>query len=373
LQIVLVDRTTRRVAGAHGTCPQDDYRVAVHFARRDMADLSRSVGGLLFTLGAVVLFLRKVGHHEWGGFSRLLVVLVPAVSLYLLTLLGVRKRQLGDAARSSQTVLGVTSVLLWPVVFFQFLGWIGAGGDPLYAAAVFALTSLLAAFVTARARVAYGALLAGLSLLVAWLYLWQKILGHPSGDTTRWLLLAGAVLLLCASAWLARAKAIGAGELATTGGVAAVAAGMLGVIVGGFASSFGRLNRTLNEAPRPIGSSARIVPRGTPGHVRAHMLSHHAPAQSLTPHVSGLQHFGWDLYLLIVSLILVWIGSRARIRGLGYAGGAGLLAFIASVAAQITRLEAERQPTGDVVGWPLALLVIGLMGLAVSSVHRREG
>ena len=52
--------------------------------RRDVADLTRSVGGVLFAVGAVVLFLRKSGHHEWSSFALLLVVGVPAAALALL-------------------------------------------------------------------------------------------------------------------------------------------------------------------------------------------------------------------------------------------------------------------------------------------------
>jgi hypothetical protein len=78
------------------------------------------------------------------------------------------------------------------------------------------------------------------------------------------------------------------------------------------------------------------------------------------------------LYLLVVSLALVWIGSRVRARGLGYVGGVGLLAFLISVGAQITRLEFGHTPTTSIVGWPLALLIVGLAGLAAPMFYRRE-
>lgn len=109
-----------------------------------------------------------------------------------------------------------------------------------------------------------------------------------------------------------------------------------------------------------------------------HLLQPHHPVQPghlvepLPLHTSGLQHFGWDLYLLVVSLALVWVGSRARVRGMGYVGGIGLLAFLLSVGAQITRIESGRAPTAAIVGWPLALLVIGVAGLAAPMLYRRE-
>jgi hypothetical protein len=89
-------------------------------------------------------------------------------------------------------------------------------------------------------------------------------------------------------------------------------------------------------------------------------------------HTSGLQHFGWDLYLLVVSVALIFVAARWSVRGLGYVGGIGLLAFIVSVGAQITRLEAGRAPTASVAGWPLALILIGVAGLAAPALYRRQ-
>jgi hypothetical protein len=78
------------------------------------------------------------------------------------------------------------------------------------------------------------------------------------------------------------------------------------------------------------------------------------------------------VYLLVVSVALIWAAARWRTRGLGYVGGIGLLAFIISVAIQITRLEAGRTPTASVVGWPLALILIGVAGLAAPALYRRQ-
>jgi membrane-bound ClpP family serine protease len=94
------------------------------------------------------------------------------------------------------------------------------------------------------------------------------------------------------------------------------------------------------------------------------------PSPAHVAHTSGLQHFGWDLYLLVVSVAFIFMAARWHTRGLGYVGGIGLLAFIVSVAAQITRLEAGRAPTASVVGWPLALILIGVAGLAAPALYR---
>ncbi len=316
--------------------------------RRDVADLTRSVGGVLFAIGAVVLFARKSGHHEWSSFALLLVVAVPAAALYALALTAPRPPP-GAGARPWQALLMVTSILLGPIVLLQFLDWVGARtGHVLYVAAVFAVTGLIAAHAAWRTRVSYAALLAALALLVSWLLVWGKILDHPSADTYRWLLLAGGLVLMLAAAGLGRAGAIGAGEVATAGGIAAVAAGVLGVIVGSF---FGVVRGIVAVGERSGGQ---------------------IPSSPLTRSVSGLQHFGWDLYLLVVSVALVWIGSRARLRGPAYVGGVGLLAFVISAGAQITRIESGKAPTADLVGWPLALLIVGAAGLAAPALYRRR-
>jgi hypothetical protein len=349
----------------------------MRLSRRDTEDLLRSVGGLMFATGAVVVLVRKTGHHEWSDFARLLVVLVPAVVLYTLAL-GVFEPGGGDGARPWQSVLMVVAILLIPVALFEFLRWVGASTrHELYDAGVFAVTALLAGHAARRARVSYAALLAGLALLLVWLFVWAKILHHPSADTARWLTIAAGALLLAAAARLARAGAIGASELATAGGLAAVVAGVLGVIIGLFVGATRGITSAIGGASGSVSSSGPGISTIGPG-TRIQRISsspHHLSRISSSPfavHTSGLQHFGWDLYLLIVSLALVWIGSRVHARGLGYVGGFGLLAFVVSVSAQITRLESGRAATGGIVGWPLALLIIGVAGLAVPMVSRRE-
>ena len=379
----------------------------MRLSRHDATDLLRSIGGVLFAAGAVLVLVRESAHHEWGAFAQLLVVLVPAVLLYVLALGAFEDTSdtPPEKAQPWQSVLMVTAILLVPVALFELLRWVGASTHHvLYGAGVFALTALLAGYAARRARVSYAALLAGLSSLVAWLLVWEKIAGHPSANTYRWLLVAGAVLLLVVAVRRARAGAIGAGEVATAGGIAAVSAGVLGVIVGYVAA----LTRTISRAFEPgsiisrssvsassrlthhpiqsihiSSSSTQIVSKSHVTSIPLNPLSSNpriphnlriprSPHISTLPiHTSGLQHFGWDLYLLVVSLALVWIGSRARVRGLGYVGGAGLLAFLISVGGQVTRLEYGRAATSQIVGWPLALLILGLVGLAAPMLSRR--
>jgi hypothetical protein len=331
---------------------------------RNASDISRSVGGLLLAAGAVVLLIRKASHHEWSNIARLLLILVPAVLLYVLAL----NRNNDERSQPWQSLLAVASILLWPIALFQVLETVGANtSNSLLEATVFALTALIAINALQRARVRYAALLAGLALLLTWLFTWNEAL-HPSANTTRWLLVAAALVLIGASIALDRRTAIGAGEIATAGGVAAVAAGLLGVVVGAFVG----VTRTFLNLPgfsEESSSFSAVSSRsGTHSAGEAHSLT----GLIHIAHTSGLQHFGWDLYLLVVSATLTWAAARWRIRGLGYVGGLGLIGFIVSVSLQITRIQAGKLPTSSLLNWPLVLIVLGALGLAAPLLSRSE-
>jgi hypothetical protein len=320
----------------------------------------------------------------------------------------------------SRSLLTLTAILLGPAVLLEFLHTVGANTNhPLYGVAVFTVVGLFAIHAARRTRVSYAMLLAGLSLLLAWLFAWEKILDHPSANTYRWLLIAAAVLLLAASVRLARAHAIGAGDLATAGAIAAIAAGTVGVVVGGFVGAFAGIATLTEESSSSseVGEArsgstlvhavkgAESLPAGTlltsaSGVVRPRLhtsvsgsINSHAnplpralrPAPALGPHditrrvhrtplahASDLQHFGWDLYLLVMSVALLWGAARLGLRGLGYTGAVGLLAFLISAGAQITRVEFGKSPTYSFVGWPLALIIIGVVGLAAPVLLSRR-
>jgi hypothetical protein len=52
--------------------------------------------------------------------------------------------------------------------------------------------------------------------------------------------------------------------------------------------------------------------------------------------------------------------------------GFGLVTFIVSVGFQFDRLFAEKTPTGSLAGWPLALLILGALGLVVAALRGSE-
>lgn len=333
-----------------------------------MRGLLQGVGGLLFAVGAAVLLIRKSLPHGWGELARLLVVLVPTAVLYSLSLRGPRGARREEQCASRALML-ITAILLTPVALFELLEWLGASTRHLlYVAGVFALTGALAGYAARRTRVPYAGFLSALSLLIAWLFVWDRILDHPSADTFRWLLVAGAGVLLLIAGALARAGAgaaeddalargAAAREVASVGAFTAVAAGAFGVLVGTVVGSVAGITSSSSSSSVSSGSGIASGSETVSGpEVIRHSIIH----------TSGLQHPGWNVYLLVVSVALVWVAARARVRGLGYAGGLGLLAFVVSAGVQITRLESGRPPTSSAGGWPLVLIILGAVTLAIS-------
>jgi hypothetical protein len=180
---------------------------------------------------------------------------------------------------------------------------------------------------------------------------------------------------------------LGVGEMTVAGAVGAVLAGAIGVVVGAFASlavaavgaihgSTRAVETTVTSRGRTPGapgfSSLEEVRRSGRGGTPEALFGDHG---QLGFH-SGLQSFGWDLYLLVVSLLLIWVGSRVKTRGLGYLGAIGLLAFAVSAGLQITKLEAGHSPGHSLLGWPVILIALGLVALVtpmLSSRRRRIG
>jgi hypothetical protein len=340
----------------------------------------RGIGGVLVALGAILVLARVGEHGGWTSFELTLMAAVPCVGLFGLALAGS-----GGASREPaepwRALLLISSIVLAPIALFLFLHWAGANTKHLlYDAAVLLATAALAITGASRTRAPYAILLAGLALLGVWMLLWIKLLGHPSASTVRVLLLCGGAVLLAAGAAAGTAGRRGADELATAGAIGAVAAGLTGIFVGlagivagafnglittsGSSSSSGVLEETVPAQP---GGGPRLGAPG-PGH---HASSAFVELHHL--HISGGQTSGWNLLLLAVSLGLVWLAARSHNRGVGYVGAVGLLGFLYSAGSQLTRLEAGHRVSHTVQGWPLVLLIVGVVALAGPVLRRRIG
>jgi hypothetical protein len=351
----------------------------------DRQAVLRSVGGLLLAVGCVVILSRRSGAHHWTKFELMALIAVPTMLLYGLAVAGAPRAGAGGP-EAWRSILLVTAVLLAPVSLFLFLNWAGASTKHLlYDAGVLVLTAALATVGAMRAQAPYVVLLAGLALLLAWMLVWAKIVHDPSAETVRWLLLAGGALLLLASSVIGglATRAVGAGELAIAGAVGALAAGLVGIFVGGFgilgSILGGPLTTVTSSGSSSSESSVTVESTGTatsPGQgapvVTEHVIHRPQETHVFASHLSGGQTPGWDIYLLVLSLGLVLAGSRTKARGLGYVGAIGLLFFIESVGTQISRQLSGHGPSSSLAGWPLVLVILGVAGLAASWTRPRR-
>jgi hypothetical protein len=347
-------------------------------------ELVRTVGGLTLATGAVILLAHKSGAGGWSGGARLLIVLIPTLLLYAVSIRG--ETPGGDRPPSpSRSVLLVLAILLTATSLLFLVSLLKvSGSQALWNAAIFAFTGVIGAAAAITTRVRYGILLASLSLLIAWAFLWDEILSSPSIGTYRWLLLAGGALLLLAAFVAMRRKAFFARELATAGGLGAVLSGAIGVFVSTVAAAaapFLALGAAVSfRSEQSHGSGFSRAPlHGKPpplAHHPHHALQalerSHRVVHELGGLASGMQDFGWNLYLLIISIALVWIGARAKARGPAYAGGFGLLAFVYCIGISLTSIAEGRGPSHALVGWPLALLIVGALCLLAPTLPARR-
>jgi hypothetical protein len=295
-------------------------------------DWARTIGGLLFGAGALVLFIRKSAEPDpWGDFALLLVLLVPCAALLATA---AREHVAGAAPRPWQTVHLVFGVVLVPLVLAQLVETLGGTPDTsLNVAWIFLVTAAIALGSSLRFGALYQALLGGLALIVSWTAVWNEILDDPSTDTRRWLFLVVGALLVAAAAALLRLGRAQGSELITAAGVAALIAGAIGAA------------QTLVEI-----ATQGLFGIGGEGGTGA----------------------GWDLFLLVVSLALIAYGARARVRGPAYVGAAGLVAFVFSVGSEIAALAEGEEGDHQFFGWPAILLVLGIAAFVAGTAMARD-
>jgi hypothetical protein len=298
------------------------------FEPDEARDMLRKLGGLLVGLGLFMVFIRKSDSSlggTWGDWGLLIVLLLAFAFLYGMGMLG----RLNTAGlRPWEAVYIVFGVLIAPFVLFQFVEAVnGTPGASLNVFWIFLVTGGLAAAASLVAGVGYTLLLASLALIVSWSALWNKILSD--GITAHYGVYRGLLLILAAlllgaalAAYLAdRDRGRGrANEVVTGAAVSAVLAGAI---------SFTKLFSSPFFNP-PTAESA----------------------------------FFWELVLLAVSLLAIAYGTRLGSRGTTYVGGIGLFIFLIVAGSDIN----DATPAGKIVGWPLVLVVGGLLAFAASLV-----
>jgi hypothetical protein len=297
----------------------------------DRRDWLKIAGGMMFGAGVIVLLARKSqGWSDWASFAVLLVA-----ALILLGLAVVR-RDPGDLGGWRTGFLVFGTLLLLGALLQLVTAAKGTPGKPLNLAWTFGLTGAVAAATSLALRAHVQMLVGALFGLVAWLALWSKILTNPSGDTVRWLLIVLAAIYVVAALVLARARRAQASDLITVAGIAAVLSAAISLAV------------AAQSIIGAGGSTASGLPGGVP-----------KPGQ------------GWNVFLLVVSLLLIGYSSRGATRGPGYVGAIGLLGFIGLTGLDlVNRLNGDAG--GGVVGWPLILLIGGAILAALGFLLKPE-
>jgi hypothetical protein len=315
------------------------------FAPDDTRDALRKFGGLLFGLGAAMIFIRKGSGPEdeqWASFPLFLVLAIPAAYLYG----GIFTKPHTGGLRVWQAVHSVFGLILIPLALLQFIDMIGgSSGTSLNLFWIFAVTAAAGFYAGAVAGVRVQLLLGSIALIVSWTALWNKILSD--GITAHWGIYRGllgilAIGLLAGALQLWRANPGGddtassatrpagdlglwkSSELLTGAGIAAVIACSLGI------SSIGSLNPLATTPVTPIETNSL-----------------------------------WDILLLLISLGLVALGSQIGTRGPVYIGAIGLFFFLLIAGLD---LNSDTPHPFELGAWPWVLLVLGVLGIGLSGL-----
>jgi hypothetical protein len=303
-------------------------------------DTLRLAGAVIVAAGVFTLLIRK--GEDWADFPVLLVLAIPCALLYGLGIGALRLGPADDergrdgvdgvwlpAWRATALVLGIIFVAL---TLSQLVDTIGGDSDKSgWVFLIFLVTAAAAAYAAVEHGLRYGALLAGLALIISWIALWDALV-EPSATAIRWLFLMVGAALAFAALRLHAQDRREAPELVTAAGIAGLAAGVTALFALGGALLGGAL----------------------------------ASAFGTEPDLSGGSQQGdeWNVFLLVLAIALIWYGARAPWRGPAYVGAIALFVFIFAVGTDIASVFDGDDPGTGVFGWPLLLLVLGGAALA---------
>jgi hypothetical protein len=307
----------------------------------DTRDALRKLGGLLFAIGILMLFLRKGG--DYGDLVVFLILAIPAVFFYSE---GVLTDRISGSIRAWQAVYSVLGLVFVPLALLQFLELIDGTPSGWNTFWVFGVTAALAFYAGVVKGIRVHLLAGSIAVIISWSGLWDSVLSDGIGanfGVYRGLLGILSIVLLAAALWIWRrdddvhvadtAVRDGgdrslwkASELITGAGISAVLACSLG-----------------------ISSVAEFV--GPLGLVELRVVETAAV---------------WDILLLLVSLGLVAIGSAIGTRGPVYVGAVGLFLFLLIVGLDLN----EDSPQPDKLGvWPIVLIALGLIGICLGAMR----
>jgi hypothetical protein len=311
----------------------------------DTRDALRKIGALLFGIGVLMLLLRKATFA--GDYSDGIILIILAIPAVLLYGGSIRTVDATGGLRPWQAVWSVFGLIFVALALIQFVTVIDETPDAsLNLAWIFAVVATLGFYAGAVKGIRFQLLLGGLALIVAWSEIWNKILGDEGigghFGTYRGLLGILAIILLAGALYLWRSNPGGdrtassatgttgdpglwkASELLTAAGVSAVLACSLGIT-----SAF-NLSPLTPTGVQPVDTTAL-----------------------------------WDILLLLISLGLVGLGSLIGVRGPVYVGAIGLFVFLIIAGLD---LDSDTPDPTKIGVWPIVLLVLGVLGIALSLV-----
>jgi hypothetical protein len=299
------------------------------YSAPDRRDWLKLAGGMMFGAGVIVLLARK--GQDWSDWAIFAALFIGAVVLLGLAVVQRVPGELGGW-RTGFLVFGT---LLLLAALLQFVNAAnGNPGKPLNLFWTFGVAGAVAVVSSLALRAHVQMLVGALFGLVAWLGLWSKILTNPSGDTVRWLLIVLAAIYVVVALVLSRTRRPQASDLITVAGIAAVLAAIISL----------------------AGAAQSIIGTGTSG---ASSLSGGVPKPGQ----------GWNVFLLVVSLLLIAYSARGATRGPGYVGAVGLGGFIGLTGLDLVN-RINGHEAGGVAGWPLILLIGGAILVAAGFVLR---
>ena len=287
-----------------------------------------AAGAVPLALGVLLVNMRFDGLWANG-----ILLVLTALACALVLGMGLLAPLEGERPRAYQQVLLLAGLLLGFVALVRFARVLGAG-DPLGAAGsrfwIAVVATVGAAWVARTRRSAICALIAALAGIVAVLAFVVWAFSPHGPATTRWLLLALAIVLVLAALARRDVQRRESVYLIDAAGVAILALGVtfLGAAVVAYTS-------LPNVALGYLG-----IPVGLPGG-------------------------GWKAVLLAAGLGLVAYAGVDREAGPGYLGALVLLIFVALVGIPATG-------GASLWFWPLVLLLLGGAAVGAGLRPRRE-
>src|SRR5262245_46170837 len=143
----------------------------------DTRDALRKLGGLLFGVGMLMLFIRKGG--DYSEFVVFLILAIPAAFLYCE---GVLTGGLTGGIRSWQAVFSVFGLLFVPLALLQFVDLVGGSPSGWNTFWTFGVTAALGFYAGVVKGIRFQLLLGSVAAIVSWSGLWDTLLSDGIGQ-----------------------------------------------------------------------------------------------------------------------------------------------------------------------------------------------